>query len=257
MTPSISRRTFLAALGAAPLAAAGSWERRPFPDWTSAEVDRILTDSPWAKPLTVAFELEPPPTRLLSDFSDVGFPGRVGLPTGIPGVGWPGGGRQGSGSPGPGSGQGGGGGSSVRTEAYLTIRWSSALPVRQAVALDRWGRAGLDSPDAVAFLHGEESDYIVEAFGLPVIVVHKKVDQLENELVANAALLPKGRAPIRASSVHIPDYGQFLAITFRFPRDKSIDLDDGSVEFTATTAQFDFRKKFKLDPMVYGGRLEL
>ena len=259
MTRSLPRRTFLAALGVSPLAAASStWERRRFPEWTRQEIDRLLTDSPWAKSMTMAFELQPPPPKLLSDFSDVRLPGGMGLPSGIPGIGWPGAGGQTPGRPGGGtSPTTGGGRSTVRTEAYLTIRWSSALPVRQAVAIDRWGRDGVDSPEARAFLEREEPDYVVEVFGLPTIVVHQKVKQLGEELQASAGLLPKAGRVLRASSVDIPEHGQYLAVTFRFPRTTPISVEQENVEFTATTPQFDLRKKFKLEAMFYGGRLEL
>ncbi|MCW5981064.1 MAG: hypothetical protein KIT09_23480 [Bryobacteraceae bacterium] len=251
MTRSISRRSFLAAVSTGSLARAASWELKAFPQWTAEDVDRLLTDSPWAKPATVPFELEPPPTRLLSDFSDIGLPGGVGWPGG----GWPGGGR---GVPtGPGSGSGQGGGWKVRTEAYLTVRWSSALPIRQAVALDRWGAGGLESPEALALLREEPKEYVIEAFGFPAIVFHRQVEQLKKELPAHATLLRKGHPPIRAASVEIPEYGQYLTVTFRFPRQAPIAAEDGSVEFIAATQQFDLRKKFKLPAMTYEGRLEL
>ena len=108
----MQRRHFLALLGAAPLAAADFWEKQPFPHWTPVEVEKLLTDSPWSREVHCRFEYTPPGRRLTSEFQ-IGFPrGRSG----------------GSGTP------------SVRTEVYLTVRWSSALPIRQALALQEAGR---------------------------------------------------------------------------------------------------------------------
>lgn len=244
-------------LGAAPLAAAGSWDQSSFPNWTRDVVERLLTDSPWAKPVSVRFEFQPLPERLRSDFSDVGLPGGIGLPTGIPGIGWPGGPGTGRNPRVPGQGPERGGGSSVPAEVYLTIRWSSALPIRQAIALDRWGRDGLDDPEAVRFLNREEPDYVLEIFGIPVIMAPQGARRLEAELLSTAGLFVKGRSPIRATSAHVPELGEHLSAELRFPRLDPISIDDGTVEFTAEAGPMNIAKKFKLKPMVYRGRLEL
>jgi hypothetical protein len=240
--------------GGLPLTAGDFWQRRPFPDWTPEDVDRLLSDSPWAKQVTVRFDLPIPATNLASNFgdrfSDVGLPGGVGFPGGRPGR-WPG---SGSGQPGaPRT----GGASSVRSEVFLTIRWSSALPVRQAIALDRWGRDRLDEPEARKFLSVPETDYVVEVFGIPAIVAHQGARRLEAELFDSARILVKGRAPIRTASAHVPVFGNHLAATLRFPRHQPIEPGDHSVEFLASGARMDIARKFKLESMTYEGRLEL
>jgi hypothetical protein len=251
----MTRRFFLTLVGAAPLMVAESWEQDSFPNWTQDFVDKLLTDSPWAKPVTVAFEFQPAPKQLQSDFFQIGLPGGPGWPTRIPGTGWPGGGRtRGPRTPAPGQ---GGENPSVRTEVYLTIRWSSALPIRQALALERWGRDGLQNPKAVEFLNHQEPDYVVEIFGLPAIMVPRGTRRLEEQLAKTATLFLKGHRPMQAASAEVPEYGEHLLATLRFPRFEAITADDGIMEFQASAGPMKIEKKFKLKPMVYRGRLEL
>lgn len=273
----LSRRGFLFALGISPLMADGFWDKRPFPDWSEDEIERMLTDSPWAQSLATRFRLEdprnqrqfdftrfpePPRTLPARGFSDIGLPPGIGLPTGgqgIPGIGWPGSGRGRSGSPAqyPGGSSGGGRGGSVLTEAYLTVRWSSALPIKQALVLDELGTSGLDSPEAKEILNREEQDYIVEFFGLPAIAVHMEREEMEQELTEKSELISKAGRRIRCESARVPAHGEYRSITLRFPRDNPFTLDDKQVEVAAAAGPFDFNQKFKLAPMVYNGRLEL
>ncbi|MBL8291508.1 MAG: hypothetical protein JNN08_06715, partial [Bryobacterales bacterium] len=126
----MTRRLFL---GALPVAAAWgrSWERPAFPNWDAEFIDDLLTDSPWARPLIVKFPWQPAPHPLLSGFMQLGdmqLPGRI-----------PGGGRTTGGGPRPDS-RPSGPVQPVQTEMYLTVRFSSALPIRQALALMEFGR---------------------------------------------------------------------------------------------------------------------
>ena len=249
----MERRTFLLLVSAAGGRADEFWESRTYPNWTGEEVDRLLTNSPWAKPMRVSFLLENRPGQRVMSFSDVGLPPGIGLPGGVPG--WPGGvgfprGR--TGSPGPQT-----GGASARAEAYLTVRWSSALPVRQALLLDRSRRELALSGDAPAALELEQPDYLIDVFGLPAQTVSGGTKELATSLAATASLVRKGRRPVSAESVEIPPYGNHLSLHFRFPRTDPILLEDRQVEFFAAGGPFEFRKAFKLPPMVYGGRLAL
>lgn len=192
-----TRRRFLFAAGAAPLIAGESWEESAFPNWTPETVDRLLTDSPWAKPLRVPFEFQPPPRQLQSGFGD------IEIPAGTPGSSIP---RGGAGrSPRTARTGPGGGRYPVHTEVYLTIRWSSALPIRQALALERRTRDGLDDPKVREFLERRETHYVLEVFGLPVRMVPQGTRRLEAELLGSAQLWMKGHLPIRATSVSVPE----------------------------------------------------
>jgi hypothetical protein len=79
------------------------WETKPHADWTSAEVERMLTKSPWAKEVVITTG-----NRMTN-----GYPGGSRRGGGYPGGGYPGGGYPGGGGigfPGGGVGYPGGGG---------------------------------------------------------------------------------------------------------------------------------------------------
>jgi hypothetical protein len=245
----MNRRAFLVLLSAGAARAAPFWESHKYPNWSDRELDAILTDSPWAKLLRVTFLLDERPRRQAVSFSDVGLPPGVGLPGRIPG--WPGGTR----FPRPGSDRRPGG-AGARAEAFLTLRWSSALPIRQALLLVST-RRNLPPPESEALLEQEPQEYLLELFGLPAQAAPPSTAEWAAALERSAALVRKGGRPIPARSVEIPPYGNHLAIQFRFPRTDPITLQDRQVEFFAAGGPFEFRQVFKLAPMVYEGRLAL
>jgi hypothetical protein len=204
----------------------------------------VLTDSPWAKQLTVPFEYRAPDRKLISEFQ-IGLPGGIGWPTG-----------RGRTTTGPGIGTGGGSIPSVRTEVYLTLRWSSALPVRQALALNDFGREGLSQPRAVELLTRQDTDAVLEIFGLPVTMVPQGTKALEAELEKNAMLWCKGQRPLHATSVRVPEHGYHLSAELRFPRAETIGPESGLLEFTAEAGPIKIAHKFKLKSMIYRGRFE-
>ncbi len=258
----MTRRAFLTMVAAVPALRAASWEDHAFPDWTPEIVDRLLTDSPWAHPVTVPFEFQPSAKEPTSEFSfnQFQFPGSTSPPWGIPGVGWPGGGRRtdpNSRIPVPSRPGSGTGYPSVRTEVYLTVRWSSALPIRQALALERWGRRGLETPEAVEFLNRSEPDYVIEVFGLPASIAAQGTKDLQKDLVKTARLLWKGGRTLKAVGTEVPEYGEHLSAELRFKRSEAVTPDQGIVEFRAETGPMKIATKFKLDAMTYEGRLKL
>ncbi|MCP5111678.1 MAG: hypothetical protein GY953_12665, partial [bacterium] len=224
----MTRRMFLGTLGAAPLATAAFWDKREFPHWSQKVVDRMLTDSPWAKSTDVQIELHPRrQSPLASSFGDIGWPG---------GNGWPGGGsRVPTSSPAPGPGQGGNvPGTVTRGEAYLTVRWSSALPIRQAMLLDRHGRLR-DAPDEeVQALKEEPKDYVIEIFGIPAQVLQTSRKAMEANLLRSSQLSIAGRQPIRATEATSPPQGEYRFLTLRFPKTDPIALDDKEVKLFAS-----------------------
>lgn len=258
MTPQ-TRRKFLCSLAAFPLATAHakSWDQPAFPNWPPEFVDSLLTDSPWARPLSVVYTLDPEEKRLRSDLLQIGVPG-IGFPR-IPGVGWPGGPtsrqpRTGPGSPtsGPGNGP-----RDLRTQMHLTIRWSSALPIRRALALEEFGRQGLDSPKAAEMLSRQESEYVIEISGIPSSLDRAGAPQIEKDLMRTASLIVKGRRSGAPTSVTVPQHGSHLIATIRLPRFEKVDENDGPILFSARAGKGKIELPFKLKSMVYQNRLEL
>jgi hypothetical protein len=102
----LSRRGLLIMAVAARLNASDSefWNRKPPSDWTPEEIDRLLTESPWAKEITPTYTSLPPPTdrRPWGENPPIGR-GPISTPR-----------RQ------------------IKAPYHATIRWESADPVRSA-----------------------------------------------------------------------------------------------------------------------------
>lgn len=189
----------------------------------------MLTDSPWAKPVTVAFSLEAR-SQMVSAF----IPGvRSRKPAGPP---------QGNGA---------------RTEIYLTARWASALPIRQAFAIQDFGRANLDSAEARQLLTVEPEEHILELAGFPTILFNKGPQTLEAALRESAALDIPGRPPLSPASVAVPEHGTHLMATLRFPRIAGLQPGDGSLVFTGAANTMRLEQAFRLKLMVYQSKLEI
>ncbi len=150
------------------------------------------------------------------------------------------------------------GGVGVHTEIYLTIRWSSGLPVRQALALEQWGREGIQSPAARELLEAKpDAGYLIEVFGIPATTFPDGVEKLEAELARTASLFLKGRKAVQPESVTVPPAGMHLSAAMRFPRYTDLTGGEGIIEFAASAGPVKIAAKFKLKDMMYRGRLEL
>lgn len=234
----MQRRLFLASL--AGVAFGKDWDKPEYPNWTREFVDEMLTDSPWARQLTAPFVL-PNVAPFATSFSQIGLPGGIGLPR-IPGVGWPRG--QDRRFPAPGDGRTSGG---VKTEAYLTVRWSSALPVRQALAL----------AERSAEVAPASKDYLIHIPGIPTVVAGESTAAMEKKLLKTAMLSVKGRRSVYALSAEVPEHGTHLMAALRIPRFEGLSAADGIVEFYAEAGPIVVRQRFPLKAMVYRGNLEL
>ena len=246
----ITRRLFLFSAAAVTQGVSKSWEQPAFPDWSTEFIERVLTDSPWARPYTAAFDLPPMPARLQSDYAQIGG---IGLP--VPGIGWPGGRapRRGPTVGAPREDTGGG----TRTEAYLTIRWSSALPIRQALALKQFGREGLHDERALKLLARADGEHVLEVFGFPANLIRGGSAQIEKALNQSARLSFDGRKPLTPSDVYVPEHGYHLAATLRFARIPNLHPELGMVRFSAEVGPMKLDQRFKLRDMVYRGELEV
>ena len=143
---------------------------------------------------------------------------------------------------------------SIATEVHLTVRWGSALPVRQASAF----ALGLETRAAQKLLRTEPGEYLIEIAGLPASVVRDS-KAFEKELAATARLTGLGRAGLKAVSAAVPEFGTHVMAEVRFPRDPALRLEDKEVEFSATALDgaMRLRARFALKPMLYQGSLAL
>ena len=238
-------------LGVATLWAADFWQKTKFTEWSDKDAQKMLKDSPWARPVEV---------RLGG-----GAGGGGGSKGG--GRGGRGGGGEMSAAPsasddfggGGGGGRGGGGGGGGMQESapgqVLIVRWHTAMPVRQAVARMRFGKEAGTSPEAAKLLQPEEKRYVVGIAGLPPQLVMRMKPA---ELKSRATLKLKGKDAIQALDV-LADKGERganLYLIFSRP-DNPITLEDGDVEVVLKLASVEIKHRFRLKDMVFEGKLEL
>ncbi len=226
--------------------AADFWQKKKYTDWTDEDIRKLMSDSPWAKTVTVALR-------------GFGAPPAV-LPMGGGGGG---GGRRGGGggdAGGEGGGMGAGDGGSMmggNAGTQLTIRWRSALPVRQAIARYSALREAPNAAAAAEALTRPMQIYSVEIAGLPSKAVPMDPEQIKS----NAELRVKNQAPMRPAEVRIEAQGRTTAVYLLFYRTQAgareIQLADNEVEVFLQLEAGKISKKFKLKDMVFAGQLEL
>lgn len=248
LTPNVMRRRFvpriaLLFLCAAVLLAADFWEKKAPADWTNEEVETILTDSPWAQVGSISF------------IGDKSQP--IGGSSGGGGIGFPGSRFPGSG-PTTRTGQpnGGWGGkfSAVGQESRgfsdgdVVVRWSSALPIRQA--LERAGSS--DSAPRPELLR----DYYVVSLSRVPPGMAQLADEPE-KLRAAGRLTPKDRASMRAERIAMRPQPGVPGVDLYFPRKTELSADDRQIVFELTAEDYELKAKFKPRDMIYRGKLEL
>lgn len=271
------------------LFASDFWKTKDSSQWDSDEINKMLSDSPWAKAKTVQPQAQAQ-RRGFGRRGGFGFPGG-----GYPGGGYPGGGYPGGGYPGGGGGypNGGGGGypggggagngdPSANEPMNLTIRWESAAPVQQA--LMRQGATAADEFKAAS--DASQKYYVIQVLGLRLPArsqqsrnrgvvdaddpnagngndngsarnVDRQNDALRSQLLDAAQLAPKGKASIYAQDVQIVGPGGIDGVRFLFPRTNPIAGNDKEVDFILNVRRIKVEEKFKLSDMQYEGKLSL
>jgi hypothetical protein len=221
-------------LASAALMAADFWEEKDFTTWSPQQIDKMLTDSPWAKKATI----------VLGSVREGGGSGG-GFQSGGAGFGGGGGATDSAG--------GGGEFSGVR-RITATVAWISALPVRQAIARLR---AGVDAPVLPddKRLPEDEAFYVVAVAGMPTRVAQAAS---RNEVVDKTELKSKRKEPIKPADIRIvPESKETVRVEFVFPKSNAITVDDKEVEFVTKIGPADITRKFTLAEMMVRGRLAL
>ena len=126
-----------------------------------------------------------------------------------------------------------------------TIRWQSALPVKQALAKLKFGDEAATSPEAAKMLVPSERFYIVSIVGAP--------PRLPG---AEASIEVYGKDAIRSVDVKSGREGGNNVLYFVFPREP-ITLENKELEVVFKLGTMNLRRKFRLKDMVYEGNLEL
>jgi hypothetical protein len=229
--------------------AADFWVSKPFTDWSDKEVQKLETSSPWAKQVSISLG---------------GGGGAGGTGKGGRGKGGGGGGGDMESMGGGGAGGRGGArgvqeipsGSSGGVSMSLTVSWRTALPVRQAIAKEKFGEDAATSPDAKKLLEDEQKYYAILVSGVPARTV-RGGDKLKEMLLKNTSLSVKGKDPIAPTDVQASGNEQKAQVLFLFLKAAPFDLDDKDVEFSTQLGPLTVKQKFHLKDMVFNGKLEL
>jgi hypothetical protein len=261
----LTRRNFFyltsASLALRPLAAGSAefWDKKPPSEWSSVEIDRLITKSPWAKDANTQYTQEPMSGGGNYPNDPNGNPGG-GYPNG---GGYPGGQRGGLGIPGigiPGIGgipmprRGGGpNGRQPRTQGTAfrgTVRWESAQPVREAF------KSTL--PDAF------DGHYVIAVTGIPLLDNRSRGEDEDtrpaeslDDLAQLSSLQVKGKDYVQAGIVkRQPSNGNVFL--FGFSKDMlSISKNDGEIAFATKLNHIGVKARFSPKEMLYHGELAL
>jgi hypothetical protein len=127
------------------------------------------------------------------------------------------------------------------------VRWSSALPIRQA--LER-----ASSGDSVPRPELLKDYYVVSLSRIPPGMA-RLADEPETLRTA-ARLTPKDRASMRAERIEIRPQPGTPGIDFYFPRKTALSADDRQIIFELAAEDYELKAKFNPREMIYRGQPE-
>ena len=205
------------------------WEEKPFNTWTDAELNSLLTGSPWAGQGSMS--------RVKPD------------------------------------------GTVSKTRDAVLVSWTSALPMRQAVAREQIGLNGPITKQVEAFLAAPIDTFIVavkvtgtaDARLLAARAGTAQTSTLLEPRDKNPFVALRGEGQIidatgklviggAASAAAVAKTGQTDAggslLVFAFPRN-AITARDREVEFSSRLGEFIIRRIFHVNDMIFNGKLEL
>ncbi|HLH32736.1 MAG TPA: hypothetical protein VKY31_16160 [Terriglobia bacterium] len=217
------------------------WIKKDYTQWNDEEVKKIMTNSPWAKDVTVTV----PATAV----GGRGGPASSGINVEDAGGR---GGRGGRGARGP----QGDTDNAAPTEVpiSLTVSWRSALPLRKALVKTRLGSSTEVPADARQLLAKEQEEYVIVVSGVPARMARLVQDPVQ----FNRSSLKIGKkAPLTPKGVDFQTRTQTIDVVFVFPKMEAITLDDKEVEIDLKLGPINAKRKFSLKDMVYNGKLEL
>jgi hypothetical protein len=216
------------------------WTSKEYMQWTDDEVKKLMTNSPWAKDLTIGVPL--------TALGRGGQPTENAAPTDVQAGGGGGRGRRGGG--------GGGGEDGGSSEALVTLNISfrSALPFRKALVRSRLGNGAAVPPEAAQLISKEPDEYVVVVTGLPA----RMATLVQDPALKDKSIIRAGKkAPMAAINMDVQRRTQTVDVFYTFPKTQVISSDDKEVEVVFHIGQIEAKKKFNLKEMVYNGKLEL
>jgi hypothetical protein len=206
-------------------AADEAWKTKPAAEWSEQETKQVLADSPWSVMTTPAVKKEEKRPHGGGGFSVPGVPHR----------------RSSEPSQDVNSGV-----SAPDSQLVVHLRWESALPIREAELKARETNAPVV----------EEDRYAIAVYGIPSHFM-KDPQNAGDRLKGQAALKREGQKDLKPSHVDVIPRDDGLVIVFLFLRTKEISAKDLRVEFNALIGPYQISQAFRVDEMMYQGKLEL
>lgn len=232
------------------MAADQPWKDKQAADWNDADAKLVLTNSPWVKTIKPAVE---PAAAQRAPARTILMPrARVGYPGGYPAGGYPPGSYPPGSYPGtpPTLPAGGRQATPAEQAPMLTLRWESALPVREAVMKAR-------DPNAPTI---EDGYYALAVYGVPTRMVNLESKTLDTRLKGLAVIRRDGQKDLKPSRVLILQRNGGPVFVYLFARSKNkpaIKAEDKRLDFEAQIGRLKFGESFFLEDMVFEGKLEL
>jgi hypothetical protein len=234
-----------------------AWAAKQIAEWSEDDAKQVLADSPWVKSVTPSI-IRGSQNQNQNGYPPGGMGRRGGIGMGIPGMGYPGGGY-----PGGGGGRRGGyppaNNGNDQSNDYpdqapkLTLRWESALPVREAE---------LKARDVNAPTLEDENHYAIAVYGIPASMLIGDTKQLAEECKKKTTLSRDNKKDMKPTSVQIlrREDGPVVVIQFLRPKKKDkeeINKDDRRVEFDTQINRLSVTQSFYLEDMTFQGKIEL
>jgi hypothetical protein len=137
----------------------------------------------------------------------------------------------------------------------VTVRWASALPVKQAIVRSRYQGDFEESDRDKQLLNQVETQYVVLVSSLPARMARTWKN---TELIQKMTTLNRRKHdPIQVELVKLVPRGDFFELFLFFPRSEEITLQNKDVEFRTELGPFKIKRRFKLKNYGFKDRLEL
>jgi hypothetical protein len=211
--------TVAAGIGATAAASKEFWDEKFPEDWSPAEIQRILNDSPWVQKAAVNFN---------------------GGPGGVPGFS-----RTGAYSPADQVRYSGGAAAASPGTFHALVRWASAKAMCAA---------NKGTPDGASefYMLAMTGDFPDEAKPREDEAATAAVERAEM-LRTYTKLERKGDSPIYLDHIQAISGGEM----YYFSRMEPIKASNKEITFSTKTGPLEFKAKFQLKDMLYRGKLEL
>jgi len=229
--------------------AADFWESKPFTDWSDKELRRVETNSPWARQINTLMTNARPSTPP-EDSPVSGFPNAAGPLSRDPNVGRGGGLGAGPATIGPDA--------PFEQGLPVTIRWQTALPLRQAQMRAKYGKEAATAPAARKFLDQDPTLYVISIAGIPgSLVTLGGVENAKHSIQDQTTLTAKGKPARHPQTVEFVPDGDNTDVLLAFPKTSPFTLADQEIDLVSHIGTADVKYRFRLKDMVVHGKLEL